>query len=535
MSLPRDSAPAPAPATADALAPAPLRHLVIVLGDQLDEASSALDGFDPAHDALWMAEVAEESTHVWSAKARIAVFLAAMRHFAQAQRALGRCVLYTALDAHNPPGTLAGQLQRAIEQHRPQALVLAAPGDWRVLQALRAVARGTATPLDLRDDRHFLLTVREFSHWAQGRAQLRLEYFYREMRRRTGLLMRADGQSEGGRWNFDADNRAAFPASGPGVLPPPPHFAPDATTREVLALVEQAFPQHPGSTQRFSWPLTRAQALQALEAFIRERLPRFGQHQDALWAGEPWLYHSLLSVALNLKLLHPLEVARAAEAAWQRGEVPLASAEGFIRQVIGWREYARGIYWTQMPGYAERNALDATAELPAFYWSGDTPMACLRDVITQTLALGYAHHIQRLMVTGLYALLLGVRPQAVHQWYLAVYVDAVEWVELPNTLGMSQFADGGLMASKPYAASGKYIQRMGNHCQSCRFKPDERTGPSACPFTTLYWDFLLRHEQRLAGNPRMAMQLRNLARLGEAQRSASRAQADAHRREVGGA
>ena len=274
-------------------------------------------------------------------------------------------------------------------------------------------------------------------------------------------------------------------------------------------------------------------SLQALGDFITHRLPHFGTYQDALWEGELWLYHSHLSCALNLMLLHPKEVVQAAEGAYRQGHAPLPSVEGFIRQILGWREYVRGIYWTRMPEYAQSNAWQAQGSLPAFYWTGDTDMACLSDAIQQTLAHGYAHHIQRLMVTGLYAQLLGVSPQEVHRWYLGVYVDAVEWVELPNTLGMSQFADGGLMASKPYVASGKYIDRMSNHCKGCRYRPDASTGPNACPFTTLYWDYLMRHEDRLAKNPRMVMQVRNLARMSEAQRQAIADQSRQLRGEAG--
>ena len=519
--------------------PRPVRCLVIVLGDQLDRGASALDGFDAAQDGVWMAEVAEESTQVWSAKQRTVLFLSAMRHFAAALRAEGLPLDYRRLDDPANSGTLAGELAAAIALHQPAALRMTAPGDWRVLQALRGVAAAHGLALAVSDDRHFFTTVRDFSAHAEGRKQLRLEYFYREQRRRHGVLMdRTDpSQPEGGQWNFDADNRGAFGRAGPGAVPPPTRFAPDAITAEVMALVNSRFASHPGQADSFGWPVTRDQALQVLDDFISQRLPAFGQWQDAMWQGEPWLYHAHLSAAMNLKLLHPREVVARAEAAYRSGAVPLAAAEGFIRQVLGWREYVRGIYWTRMPGYAELNALQATEPLPAFYWTGNTPMACLRDAIGQTLEHGYAHHIQRLMVTGLYALLLGVRPQAVHAWYLAVYVDAVEWVELPNVLGMSQFADGGpaaglpegvgLMASKPYAATGKYIQRMSNHCAGCRFDPAASTGDNACPFTTLYWDFLSRHSTRLARNPRMALQVKNEVRLSADQRAAiaDRAQA----------
>ena len=297
-------------------------------------------------------------------------------------------------------------------------------------------------------------------------------------------------------------------------------FEPDAVTREVISLVDSALRQPSRPAGRFAWPVTRAQALQSLQVFIEQRLPLFGRFQDAIWPGNPWLYHSHLSAALNLKLLNPREVVAAAEAACSAGHAPLASVEGFIRQILGWREYVRGIYWTRMPEYLESNALDAQEELPAWYWTGDTDMACLRDALSQTLTHGYANHIQRLMITGLYALMLGVDPKRVHAWYLAVYVDAVEWVELPNTLGMSQYADGGVMGSKPYIATGRYIQRMSPHCKACRYDPGERSGDRACPFTTLYWDFLLRHRAALAGNPRMTLQLKNLARLTDAQQQA---------------
>jgi deoxyribodipyrimidine photolyase-related protein len=501
------------------------------LGDQLDDDASALSDFDPQHDAIWMAEVAEESTHVVSAKQRTTVFLSAMRHFAARLKARGWTVLYTSLDAPDNAGTLAGELDKAIIQTRPQGLVMTAPGEWRVLQSLREVARTHVLDLEVRDDTHFFSTVRDFAEHARGRKQLRLEFFYRELRQKTGILM--DGKKPlGDQWNFDADNRGSFGKQGPGLLPKPSRFEPDDITQEVIELVNQRLAHHPGSVASFGWPVTREQALSALTDFIAHRLPSFGLYQDAMWEGELWLYHSHLSCALNLKLLNPREVVAAAEDALRQGHAPLEAVEGFVRQILGWREYVRGIYWTHMPDYAERNAMQAHAPLPEFYWTGQTDMACLRDAITQTLAHGYAHHIQRLMVTGLYALLLGVEPKAVHQWYLGVYVDAVEWVELPNTVGMSQFADGGLMASKPYVASGKYIDRMSNHCKGCKFNPAESTGEKACPFTTLYWDYLIRHADTLAKNPRMLMQLKNMNRLTPQAREDIALQAQSYRREV---
>ncbi len=504
---------------------APIRTLILVLGDQLDAHAAAFDGFDAARDVVWMAEVAEESTHVGSSRPRTALFLAAMRHFRDAQRRAARTVDYTELDAADTTGTLAGELGRAIARHRPERLVMTEAGDWRVAAALEAVAAAAGLALEVRTDRHFFSTVADFRAHAAGRKQLRLEFWYRELRRAHGVLLDADGGPVGGAWNYDHDNRGAFGRGGPGAIPAPVSFPPDAVTQEVLALVARTFPDHPGRLDAFDWPVTPEDARRALDDFVAHRLADFGQYQDAMWTAEPWLYHSRLSAAMNLKLLDPRDVVGAAEAAYRAGRVPLASAEGFIRQILGWREYVRGVYWTHMPGCVDRNALGATGDLPAFYWTGDCEMACLRAAIGQTLELGYAHHIQRLMVTGLYALMLGVDPKQVHAWYLAVYVDAVEWVELPNTLGMSQYADGGVMASKPYVATGKYIQRMSDHCAGCRFDPAVSTGTNACPFTTLYWDFLLRHEARLAANPRMALQVKSLARLDAGARRAIQDQA----------
>jgi deoxyribodipyrimidine photolyase-related protein len=504
-----------------------IRNLVVILGDQLDEHSSALDGFHHGQDLVFMAEVSEESTHVWSHRARITMFLSAMRHFRDriSDRA---CVWYRHLDDEGNRHALDAELAVAIQRFEPERVIVTEPGDYRVREAIESTCRRVRKPLEIRPDRHFLCSLDQFRAHAAGRKQLRLEYFYREMRRRTGFLMNGD-EPEGGQWNFDADNRKSFPKEGPGPVPSPVSFPPDEITKNVMRRVRQHFETHPGELNRFDFPVTREQALAALQDFIAHRLPRFGEYQDAMWQGEPYLFHARLSAALNLKLLHPREVCQAAETAYRAGHAPLAAVEGFIRQIIGWREYVRGIYWTYMPEYATRNALNATGELPDFYWTGDTEMNCLRQTIQQTLQTGYAHHIQRLMVTGLYALLAGVDPAQVHQWYLAVYVDAVEWVELPNTLGMSQFADGGVMASKPYAATGKYIQRMSNYCTGCPYRPEESTGENACPFTTLYWDFLMRHEDRLRRVGRMDMQLRNLVHLEPAKRAAIRERAQSLR------
>jgi deoxyribodipyrimidine photolyase-related protein len=495
-----------------------VRNLVLVLGDQLDPGASAFDGFDAGCDAVWMAEVSAEAEHVWSHKARIALFLSAMRHFRDALRKRGVTVHYRRLDDRGNRGDLAAELEGAARMLGPAKLVLVEPGEWRVRELVAGAARKLGVGLEIRPDRHFLCGTEQFAEHAEGRRQLRMEFFYREMRRRHGALQEGD-KPAGGNWNYDAENRAGFGKDGPGALRPPKTFRPDRTTKDVLRLVEKRFPKHPGSLAAFDWPVTPRQASAALKDFIQHRLPRFGTYQDAMWTGEPWLYHSRLSCAMNLKLLDPRRVVAAAEAAFRDGGAPLNAVEGFVRQVLGWREFVRGIYWRFMPEYIRTNALEATRPLPGFFWTADTDMACLREAIGQTLEYGYAHHIQRLMVTGLFALLTGVDPFEVHKWFLAVYVDAVEWVELPNVLGMSQFADGGQMASKPYAATGKYIQRMSNYCAGCRYDPAKRLSPDACPFTTLYWDFLLRHEALLCRNRRMALQVRNLARLGRRDRA----------------
>ena len=504
------------------------RHLVIVLGDQLDHHAAGLDGFDPKQDCIWMAEARHESCHVPSSKQRITLFLSAMRHFAEELRARQWPLDYTQLNHPKNSGTLGAELGQAILTHKPARLVMTAPGDWRVLKELQDTARSCNIPLEIREDRHFFSTVRDFAQHAKGRKQLRLEYWYRELREKTGILMKS-GKPAGGQWNFDQENRAAFGKEGPGIVPPPLRFKSDAITSEVIQLVNAEFADHPGSVaaskEGFGWPVNRKEALRALDDFIKHRLALFGAYQDAMWTDEPWLYHAHIASALNLKLLSAQEVVSAAEQAYDDGTAPLAAVEGFIRQILGWREYVRGIYWMNMPDYLERNALNATARLPEFFWTGETEMNCLRETIQQTLQTGYAHHIQRLMVTGLYTLLAGIHPRAVHEWYLSVYVDAVEWVELPNVLGMSQYADGGVMASKPYAASGKYIDRMSNYCKGCRFDPAKSTGENACPITTLYWDFLMRHEALLAKNPRMVMQVRNLGRLSAADRKIIRVQA----------
>ena len=512
------------------------RHLVLVLGDQLDPAAAAFDGFDPKRDAVWMAEVEEEATHVRCHKLRIAVFFAAMRHFRDELRERGIQVHYSELPRRRSQdrGTgFASVLAKDVEKLRPEKLLLTRPGDFRVLASLEDAARKLGVELEMREDRHFYSGPAEFSGWAEGRKQLVQENFYRTLRRKHGILVGEDGEPEGGRWNFDEDNRETFGRQGPGRVPRPRRFKPDALTRDVLALVEARFGDHPGSLEHFALPVTRRDARAFLRDFVRNRLPDFCRYEDALWTGEPFLFHSRLSVALNLKLLDPRECVEAAVAAYWSRKAPLNSVEGFVRQIVGWREFVRGIYWHFMPGYIEKNALACEdRNVPAFFWDGETEMRCVREGMQSVLDHGYAHHIVRLMVLGLFAQLLGVHPRRFHDWHMALYLDAVDWASLPNTLGMSQYGDGGIVGTKPYCATGAYVKRMSNFCADCSYDPKRSVGDEACPFTTLYWDFLARHRRQFSGNRRMVMQMRNVERKPAADLAAIRRRAKALRARI---
>lgn len=510
----------------------PVRCLKLIFGDQLDADSAAFDDFDPRHDEVWMAEVAGEindpPAHQW----RIAFFLSAMRHFRDDLRTAGKTVHYHTLSetsaadcGRNFSEVLANDLARL----RPQRVEFVRPGDFRVRTAITATLRKAKIPFSELPDRHFLSDDSFFSKWAGGRKELRLEYFYRELRRQLDILIQPDGTPEGGSWNYDGDNRQAFGKQGPVPILGQPKAAPDEVTEGVIALVLKRFGDHPGDCRTFPLPVTAAGARSWLKHFIDHQLPHFGTWQDALWSGGDFLYHSRISAFLNVKLLNPREVVAAALAAYHAKQAPLNAVEGFIRQIVGWREFVRGIYWHLMPSYAGLNALGASAELPDFFWTGDTPMACLRDSLRNVIQHSYAHHIQRLMVIGLFAQLYGAHPYAFHRWHMAMYLDAIDWVSLPNTLGMSQFGDGGQVGSKPYCASGNYIQRMSNYCSQCQFNPAKATGTDACPFTTLYWDFLDRHANTLEGNPRMGFQFKNLRRKTSDELAAIRTAAKALR------
>jgi (6-4)DNA photolyase len=489
-------------------------QLILVLGDQLSLGRGALRGSDPARDVVLMAEVAEEAQYVPHNRHKLAFIFSAMRHFRQALEAAGYRVIYRQLD--EGVHSLAPALEEALQTGDFNQLRICESGEYRLNQHLKRWMESAEVSVDWVEDDRFLCSHSRFAAWADGRKTLRMEYFYRDMRKRYGILLDIDGKPEGGRWNYDAENRSGWRAAD--TPPSRPLAAPDQITKDVLAMVECRFPDNPGDLSQYYLGATAEDAQSALSYFLDQGLPLFGKYQDAMASGSPWLFHSLISMYLNVGLLDPLEVCLAVENQWRKGQCDLASAEGFIRQVLGWREYVRGIYWLHMPDYGNSNGLAAKRPLPDWFWSAETDMHCLQEAIGQSLDLGYAHHIQRLMVIGNFALLTGLDVRAVCEWYLSVYVDAFEWVELPNTLGMALHGDGGIMASKPYAASGKYIQRQGDYCKHCVYKPNKMTGEGACPFNSLYWAFLDRHSDQFTANPRMALAMRNWERKSSADR-----------------
>lgn len=496
--------------------------LVPVFGDQLSLNISSLRGQDKRRTVVLLVEIHQEALYVKHHKAKLVYIFSAMRHHAELLRSEGWDVDYVTLDDPENSGSFTGELARAIERHSPHQICATEAGEWRVKEMLDSWQDRFDVPVTLRSDDRFLASHSEFEAWAKGRKQLRMEFFYRDMRRKSGLLM--DGNEPvGGQWNFDIENRKR--ANRDNTIPRPLHFPPDKITREVMELVETYFGDHIGSTKSFGFAVTRGDALNQQAHFLNHALAHFGDYQDAMLSDEPFLWHSILSPYINSGLIDPIELCKQVERCYRNGNVPINAAEGFIRQIIGWREYVRGIYWMAGPDYVRRNELGATRSLPDFYWTGQTDMHCLSQAIGQTLEHAYAHHIQRLMITGNFALLIGANPQEVHEWYLAVYADAYEWVELPNTLGMSQFADGGMLASKPYAASGAYINRMSDYCRACRYEVKSKTGPDACPFNALYWDFIDRNEEKLRCNPRMAMPYKNWDRMSPEDQSALRRQA----------
>ncbi len=490
------------------------RRLCLVLGDQLSFDLASLQGLDAERDTVLLVEVMEEASHVPHHPQKIALIFSAMRHFAQALQDQGVRVEYIRLDDPENSGSVPGELHRWQALLQAEEVHVTECGDWRLEQSMKECG----LPIHWHADTRFLCGREEFAAWAKGKRQLRMEFFYREMRRKSRLLLNGDGSPVGGAWNFDAENRKALPKSV--KAPYPARFSNDAITSEVLALVKARFSQHYGALDDFNYPVTHADAQALWAYFLDYGLAGFGDYQDAMASDEPFLFHARVSAALNIGLLDLRQLCSDVESAYWSGSVALNAAEGFIRQLIGWREYVRGVYWLKMPDYAQGNSFGNTRALPEFYWTGDTQMNCMRHAIGQSLQHAYAHHIQRLMVTGNFALLAGIAPSQICEWYLAIYMDAFDWVELPNTLGMVMHADGGYLGSKPYCASGQYINRMSDYCRGCAYKVSESTADNACPFNSLYWHFLMRHGELLRGNQRMAMMYRNLDRMPQAKQEA---------------
>ncbi|GGY78444.1 cryptochrome/photolyase family protein [Marinobacter zhanjiangensis] len=501
-----------------------MANLILILGDQLSHTLSALEGADPGKDLVVMAEVHDEASYTSHHKKKLVLIFSAMRHFARELEDRGFRVHYHHYAPDSPHQSLEQVVQDLAGQHNADKVVTTECGEYRLDAEIRQWHDRLGMPVEIRPDTRFLAGKEEFARWAEGRKQLRMEFFYREMRRKTGLLMTPDGEPEGGHWNYDADNRRKWTGKPPA--PAPFRVEPDATTREMISLVEQHFSDHFGTTEDFHFAVTADDARAALDHFIDFALPCFGDYQDAMSDTEDWLFHSILSPYLNSGLLEPMEVCEAAVQAWYAGQAPINAVEGFVRQILGWREFVRGIYWLTMPDYARENRLGNQRSLPWFYWTGDTHMRCMQRAIDSTYRNGYAHHIQRLMVTGNFALLAGIHPEEICDWYLAVYVDAYDWVELPNTLGMVMHADGGYLGSKPYAASGKYIHRMSDHCSQCVYNVNNTTEENACPFNALYWHFMDRHQADFHRNPRMKMMFRNWQRQDEDRRQATLARAE---------
>ena len=487
------------------------------MGDQLSKNISSLKDCNKSEDSILICEVWNEATYVKHHKKKIAFLFSAMRHFAEELEDNGYRVLYTKLEDKQNSGSLKSEIARALKQQKYDQIVVTHPGEYRVEDDIKGWATDFSISVEIRVDDRFLCSPEDFALWAKGRKQLRMEYFYREMRKKYNVLVKGN-EPIGGQWNYDLKNRK--PPKEKLLIPEPYRNEPDGITRDVMSLVAERFPDHFGDLEPFYFGVTRQQALEALNLFVTQRLPNFGDYQDAMVEGEPWMYHSHISFYLNCGLLLPLECVIAVEKAYQLGKAPLNAVEGFIRQIIGWREYVRGVYWLKMPAYAKKNFFETKRDLPGFYWTADTKMNCLRQCVLETKKNAYAHHIQRLMVLGNFALIAGLDITQVNEWFLIVYADAYEWVELPNVSGMILFADGGYLASKPYAAGGSYINKMSDYCKNCNYKVSKKNGEDACPFNYLYWDFLARNRDKLESNHRIGMMYKIYERMGEDKKQA---------------
>jgi deoxyribodipyrimidine photolyase-related protein len=498
------------------------KRTILVLGDQLTHHNTALKAAEPGKDRVLMAETRDGGPRTHRIK-RVFQF-SAMRHFAAELRAKGWDVDYVPMErAPDLPAVLA----RHFSESRPGELLAMEPNNFSQRENLRSAC--TAAGVELRElpTCQFVVPRAEFEKFAAGKKRLLMENHYRAARLKLGVLVDAEGNPEGGAWNFDAENRktvADWKRDGAPRPPKAPTLARprDAVVDEVAAGVREWFPEGAGRAEDCWLPVTRKGALAALREFVEARLQRFGDYQDLMLEDSPTMFHSLIAGPLNLGLLLPMECVEAAVDAYRAGKAPLAAVEGFTRQIIGWREFVNGVYWLKMPGYLASNGLGANRPLPGFFYTGGTDMNCLRCSIGEALGTAFNHHIQRLMVLGNFCLLAGISPQAAHDWFLEMYIDAHEWVMAANVLGMALHADGGFMATKPYAGSAAYISKMSNYCAGCAYDPAKKSGPGACPFNLLYWDFYDRHTARFGNNPRTGMMVKSWLKRPEPEKEAIR-------------
>lgn len=490
------------------------KRVILILGDQLSHEISSLKKADKENDVILMCENLNEAKYVKHHKKKLVFVFSAMRHFAKELMEKRFKVEYFELDFANKKGSFSHYVDKITKKYNAKELVVTFPGEYRVLQELKSLKK-LGLDVEILEDDRFLCSISEFNEWSKGRKSLIMEYFYREMRKKYQILM--DGKNsnkpKGGKWNFDSENRQKIPKDL--KIPSKYHAKNDKITKDVIKMVEENFADHFGDVEPFYLAVDRKGALEARDDFIKNRLKNFGNYQDAMLQEDEFLFHSHIGFYLNIGLLNAMECIKKVEDEFNKGKIEINNAEGFIRQILGWREYVRGIYWMNMPKYEKENFLDAKNKLPDFFWDANTKMNCIKQCVKNTKENGYAHHIQRLMVLGNFALLAGIDPKYVNEWYLIVYVDAYQWVELPNVSGMILFADGGYLASKPYAASGSYINKMSNYCQNCEYKVKEKSGGDACPFNYLYWDFLDRNREKLKNNHRLAMIYRSLDRFNK--------------------
>lgn len=486
--------------------------LRLILGDQINLKHRWFTEVDNSIVYILM-EVRQETDYVLHHAQKILAIFAAMREMARQLRVAGHKVHYIAIDDAASLQSMTQNIDALITQFSATNFEYQAPDEWRIDQQLYLHGRRSLIPWLMVDSDHFYTTRNDVADIFTGRKQWLMEFFYRQMRIAHGILMEDVKKPIGGQWNFDHDNRK--PWRGTPSEPNDTRTLHDHTAlwKTIVDAGVQSFGAPKAAS--FPWALNREEALCQVDSFIANALPNFGDFQDAMSATAWRLFHSLLSFALNVKMINPREVVAKAEKAYHAGQAPLAAVEGFIRQILGWREYVRGVYWTHMPEYANNNFFGHTRPLPSWFWSGKTKMNCLSSAITQSLEQAHAHHIQRLMVIGNFALLAGLDPTEVHKWYLGIYIDAFEWVELPNTVGMSQFADGGLLSTKPYVSSAAYIDRMSDYCKSCHYDKKIRTGELACPFNALYWNFFDLNANLLQKNHRIGMAYRQLDKMDE--------------------